>query len=83
MPTQAEMGQAFATYFKEMEDCAAHGCFWALLHVVMVMPDVCSALESETNESSGKRHVQWCERCRRTKRRSTTGAGPSSEEPCA
>jgi hypothetical protein len=53
--TESELCEAFKTYFDEMDKCAAAECNWALLHVVLVMPDICAALEhpkgDTTNES--------------------------------
>jgi hypothetical protein len=60
MPTVAEMNRAFSAYLREMEDCAAAECYWALLHIVMAMPDICSALETEKGVATGQRYREWC-----------------------
>lgn len=63
--TPGELEQAFKTYFDEMKKCADAGCYWALLHVVVVMPDICAALEHEkgdTTGETGERYKDWCRR---------------------
>lgn len=62
MPTVIEMEDLFKTYFAEMEKCRAHGCFWALLHLVIVMPDIYSALETPSGEATGRTYRQWAKR---------------------
>jgi hypothetical protein len=46
-PTPEELEKAFAVYFDEIERCRRAGAYWALLHVVVALPDICAALESE------------------------------------
>ena len=46
-----------------MDKCEAAECYWALLHLVIVMPDVCAALEHDKGDTageSGKRYEAWC-----------------------
>src|SRR5690349_8935694 len=64
-PTEPELEAAFKTYFDEMERCERAECFWALLHLVVVMPDICAALEhdkGDTSGESGARYENWCGR---------------------
>lgn len=58
--TKAEILEALETYLAEMRRCAAHECNWALAHLVMMMPDICGALESD--EGSERRSRAWCDR---------------------
>lgn len=44
MLTGADLEQAFQVYFEEMDRCKAGQCHWALLHLVLVLPDICGAL---------------------------------------
>jgi hypothetical protein len=64
-PSVLELQEAFKTYFDEMDRCAQNECYWALLHLVVVMPDVCAALEhdkGDTTGESGLRYEDWCSR---------------------
>lgn len=40
-----DLEQAFQLYFMEMTECGISGRFFALLHVIVALPDVCAALE--------------------------------------
>lgn len=38
-------------------------CYWALLHILLALPDVCATLETElehTKKGVGDRYVDWC-----------------------
>jgi hypothetical protein len=59
--TTADLESAFKTYFDEIDRCISRKCYWALLHVVVVLPDVCAALESDRGEAgSGGPYMAWC-----------------------
>ena len=49
----------FAVYFDEIDRCLGRECYWALLHVLLVLPDICSSLEAPS-EKVGKRYTNWC-----------------------
>ena len=56
----AEIEQAFQTYFDEMERCARAKCYWALLHIVVVLPDICAALQSANGDAgNGGPYQGW------------------------
>jgi hypothetical protein len=57
--TADDFERAFSLYFKEMDRCAAMGYYWALLHVLLALPDVCAALESP-EAKVGDRYKGWC-----------------------
>ncbi len=59
---KSEIMEALGTYLSEMQRCAATQCNWALAHLVMMMPDVCAALESPDGRTSEARYRAWCER---------------------
>lgn len=59
MLTGADLEQAFRVYFEEMDRCKAGQCQWALLHLVLVLPDICGALESPS-KGVGDRYTGWC-----------------------
>ena len=60
MTTQLE--EAFATYFEEIERCKAAQCYWSLLHLLVILPDICAALESDDGETNDGRYRHWCKR---------------------
>jgi hypothetical protein len=62
MPTLEELEKAFSVYFDEIERCRKTECYWALLHVVVALPDICAALESDDGRTSGAKYVSWCNR---------------------
>ena len=61
-PVTAELESAFLTYFEEIERCKKAQCYWSLLHLLVALPDVCSALETEngTADGSGGLYRKWC-----------------------
>src|SRR5215472_14803882 len=58
--TRSQLEQAFATYFSEMDKCKTSGCHLALLHIVVVLPNICAALESQNGEADGNAYKRWC-----------------------
>jgi hypothetical protein len=60
MRTVPELKAAFAVYFDEMDRCEGAATFWALLHIVLVLPDICAALERAPSDPVGDRYVGWC-----------------------
>lgn len=59
MSNANDLEQAFQLYFDEMRACVSAGRFFALLHVILVLPDVCAALENPSAEV-GSRYKAWC-----------------------
>jgi len=57
-----ELDQAFKAYFDEMDRCVAGGCYWALLHLSVILPDICAALESEDGQGKPDKYKNWCKR---------------------
>jgi len=57
---ETRLESAFAPYFAEIEACRRASTYWALLHVVVALPDICSALESDDGQAEGGRYVRWC-----------------------
>jgi hypothetical protein len=62
--TPDDLEQAFRLYFAEMDRCSAAGHHFALLHVIVALPDVCAALEHPTVKVS-ERYEEWCGRYHR------------------
>ena len=47
MKTVDDLTTAFNVYFDEMTACEKNGCYWALLHLLVSLPDICAALEGK------------------------------------
>lgn len=60
MKTADELRAAFAVYFSEMERCESVGAYWALLHLALVLPDICASLEAKPTAKVGSRYIEWC-----------------------
>jgi hypothetical protein len=52
----------FKVYLDEIDRCIQGKCYWALLHLVLVLPDVCAAMETDGGTTGGKEYRGWCER---------------------
>jgi hypothetical protein len=59
MLTVAELQNRFRIYYLELDKCRNAGAWWAALHMALVMPDVCSSLETPA-AGVGERYVRWC-----------------------
>lgn len=62
MLTRAVLEESFKVYFDEIERCVRGRCYWALLHLVVVLPDICASLESDNGETNDSRYRNWCKR---------------------
>ena len=60
MKTIDELRSAFGVYYAEMDRCEESGAYWALLHLVLVLPDICAALEYGADTKVGERYTAWC-----------------------
>jgi hypothetical protein len=58
----AQLEQGFEIYLGEMARCATAKCYWALLHLVIIMPDICVALESIRGKAKSEHYMGWCHR---------------------
>ncbi len=59
--TREQLEQAFRTYFAEMDSCKTAGCNLALLHLIVVLPNICAALESPNGKAHGNEYMKWCD----------------------
>jgi hypothetical protein len=59
--TADDLERAFELYFNEIDRCVSQGCYFALLHVIFALPDVCASMESP-NAAPGERYKAWCQR---------------------
>ncbi len=50
----------FALYVNEIDRCLETKCHWALLHILLSLPDVCAELEAVPGAEVGDRYVGWC-----------------------
>lgn len=62
MRTVHQLRSDFALYLEEIERCLGAKCYWALLHVLLTLPDVCASLEADPASKVGDRYVDWCDR---------------------
>jgi len=60
MVTKAEIEEGVATYVDEMRRCATAQCNFALAHLLLMIPDVCAALEN--GKTTERLYREWCER---------------------
>jgi hypothetical protein len=60
MRTIEQLRGDFALYVNEIDRCLETKCYWALLHVLLALPDVCAALEASPGAEVGDRYVDWC-----------------------
>jgi len=62
--TKGDLRYRFSIYAEEAGRCKKSGCYWSLLHLLMSIPDICSALEVEVRADKGKntgdRYQNWC-----------------------
>jgi hypothetical protein len=61
MKTIDDLKGPFSTYFAEMDACKVAGCYLALLHLIVVLPNICAALESPSREAHGNEYMKWCD----------------------
>ena len=52
----------FRAYFETIEHCIKARVYWALLHVLVVLPDVCAAMERENGDTNPNAYKEWCSR---------------------
>jgi hypothetical protein len=62
MATTAQLTDAFRVPLAEMDRCVTGQCYWALLHLVVVIPDICSALEAANSKATKAGYINWCQR---------------------
>jgi hypothetical protein len=55
-----QLEDALAVYFTEMDRCTSAKCYWALLQLAVIIPDVCGALELGAGTPIGTRYTDWC-----------------------
>lgn len=60
--TLDQLERAFRVYFDEINRCSSNKCYWALLHLLVILPDICAALESHDGEADDGRYRKWCKR---------------------
>ena len=63
MRTIEQLRNDFALYIEEIDGCERAKCYWALLHILLALPDVCASLETDPASAKpnvGNRYVDWC-----------------------
>jgi hypothetical protein len=59
MKSAPELETAFSMYFAEMDACEKQNTWWALLHILVALPDICAALDGRSQ--GAQRYVDWCD----------------------
>jgi hypothetical protein len=62
MVTIAQLTDAFRAPLAEMDRCVTGQCYWALLHLAVVIPDICSALEAANGKATKAGYIDSCQR---------------------
>lgn len=62
MLTTTTLQEAFKIYLDEIKSCLNHKCYFAMLHLIVVLPDICGALESVDGKAKMECYKDWCER---------------------
>ena len=63
MRTIEQLRKDFSLYADEINRCEKAKCYCALLHILLVLPDVCATLETDPaglKPEVGDRYVNWC-----------------------
>jgi hypothetical protein len=60
MVSRGEIERAFEIYWADLRRAEAGGAHWAMLHVVLCLPDICAALSSSDGKTRGERYCRWC-----------------------
>lgn len=62
MVSVTQLTDAFRVYLDEMDRCVTSQCYWALLHLLVVVPDICGSLEAANGEATRAGYIGWCQR---------------------
>jgi hypothetical protein len=60
--TKDELKAAFNVYTEQIQKLTAAQIHWALIHYIIIFPDICSALEANDGESTGNNYKDWATR---------------------
>jgi hypothetical protein len=67
MLKQPDLDVALSNHDNEMALCEERRCDWALLHLVLAYPDICSGLQvSNPDGNIGQRYRSWCDQFLKT-----------------
>lgn len=65
MRTVSDLKSEFHVYFDEMDRCKLGTCHWALIHLLLAIPDICASLQrppnSQPDRKVGSRYLDWCD----------------------
>jgi len=60
--TANELRNYFKVYLEQIPILANANADWALLHYIIIFPDICGALENPNGESSKANYISWANR---------------------
>lgn len=60
--TKNSLRRSFEVYLDMLDNCARERLYWLGLHILVIIPDICGALESNSGRASSTAYKDWCER---------------------
>lgn len=60
--TANELRNYFKVYLEQIPVLAKVNADWALLHYIIIFPDICGALENANGQSSSSNYINWANR---------------------
>jgi hypothetical protein len=57
--TKENLQKSFSLYLDEIDKCVEAKCYWALLHVLLTIPDICGSLLERKNNGVQERYMKW------------------------
>ena len=61
-PIRESLQNTVRAYFESVDLCLKGRAYWALLHVLVVFPDICSAMEHADGEATSGSYEKWSKR---------------------
>ncbi len=55
----ASKKQTMEILINELKSCLANGMYLTAINTSLIIPDICSALESENGETTGAKYKNW------------------------
>lgn len=62
MITKKQLQESFQVYTEQIPRMFESSAYWALLHYIIIFPDICGALESDDGQATSDRYKDWARR---------------------
>lgn len=62
MLTKDSLRKSFEVYLDMLDECARKRLYWVALHILVIIPDICGALESNDGGARPIAYKDWCKR---------------------